>query len=170
MASRPPYIPQLRDNTCWAACLQMWMAGEIGTYFSQGQIVQAAGDFVIGPGGIDIDALGATIDRVLSLSTVTMEWRKVDDATKLPYIGLILKEVGNVYVGYRTKEGGGHVNIIYGSSSSGYEALDPNPAVQAVVRSHQYYFSTFSCFVGWRRTSAMIGLDYTGRPPWQYAP
>lgn len=167
--ARPRYVAQTQPNSCWAACLEMWMDGEIGAAWSQQQILNSAGDFTCGPGGIDIDALGSTIDRLLKSTTLSMEWRKVDTADKLPYVGLILNEVGNIYVAYR-REQGGHANVIYDYNGKGYAALDPDPKVGARIKTHDTFFSAFPCFVGWRHTSAMFGTDYTGRPPWDYAP
>jgi len=168
--SMPSYVRQFYPNSCWAACLEMWMGAEAGYAWTQQQIVDSAGDFTVGPGGIDVDALGPTIDRLLNGLTLSMEWRKVDKNEQLPYIETILEEVGSVYIGYRRPTGGGHVNVIYAYTSSGYLVMDPDPKVGPSAKTRKSFFSAYPCFVGWRHTPAMYGYGYTGRPPWDYAP
>lgn len=168
--ARPNYVQQFYPNNCWAACLEMWMQGEAGYAWTQDQIVNSVDAFVVGPQGINVDALGRTIDRLLGNLTLSMEWRKVENFDKKPYIETILEEVGSVYIAYRRQNGGGHANVIYGYTTSGYAVLDPDPKVGPVVKSWKEFFSIYPCFVGWRHTPAMIGYGYTGRPSWDYAP
>lgn len=168
---RPPYESQTRPNTCWAACLKMWLMSEIGTSYSQDQIVASAGSFDLGPGGIDVDSLGRVIDDVTRSLTISMYWRKVERPQDLPYIDLIVKEVGCVYLGYRRPSGqGGHVNVVFGVDGTQYAVLDPDPEVGAVLRQQSGFITQCPAFVGWRMTSAIVGQDYTGRAPWDYHP
>jgi hypothetical protein len=168
---RPPYEAQTRPNSCWAACLKMWLMGEISTSYSQSQIIGAAGAFDVGPGGIDVDGLGSTIDSILSALTISMMWTKVQRRDDVPYIVPILDEVGYVYLAFqRSTGGGGHVHVLYGYNENGYLALDPDPKVGPVLTSERQYFGKFPAFVGWRMTSSTPGYGYTGRPPWDYCP
>ncbi|HVM99073.1 MAG TPA: papain-like cysteine protease family protein [Caulobacteraceae bacterium] len=166
----PRFVAQNRPNDCWAACLEMWVQGERGYSYSQDYYLSGAGDFDIGAGGIDSDALGSVIDGCLANGTLSMYWTKVGRAADVPYIYLILKEVGYVYVAFSRPGGGGHANVIFGGDGKTFDAVDPDSRIRSQTRPFSFYFSAFPAIVGWRMTSAMPGIDYTGRAPWDYAP
>jgi hypothetical protein len=95
--------------------------------------------------------------------------RVVERDQDVPKVSLIIREVGYVYLAFSSPERrGGHVNVLFGFNGNSYAAIDPDPSIRQIMRPHRYYFTRFPALVAWRSTSAMIGLDYTGRPPWDY--
>jgi Papain-like cysteine protease AvrRpt2 len=166
----PTFVAQNRPNDCWAACLEMWVQSELGYAYSQDYYLSGAGDFDIGAGGISSDALGSVIDGCLANTSLSMYWVTVGRSADVPYVYLILKEVGCVYIAFSMRGGGGHANVIHGGDGTTFDAVDPDPRVRHHTRAASFFFGAFPALVGWRQTNAMPGLDYTGRAPWDYAP
>jgi hypothetical protein len=167
----PPYVAQASQNSCWAACLEMWFTGELGyPKMTQAQLRGLAGAFAVGRGGIDITRLPEVIDDATKIGTIKMYTKEVKSATDIPRIGDILNEVGYVYLAFSHPSGlGGHVNLLTGFDGvSTYAVTDPDPGVMRTSRTHQFFFSKFPSFVGWRLTPGMIGLGWTGHAPWDY--
>ena len=166
---RPPYVEQVRANSCWAAALEMWQRVEQGYGYSQDQLLNSAGDFTVGPSGINLTGLQQIINDVSDLSTTRMYTAVAESADQVPQVAKIIQEVGHVYIAYSRPDGrGGHVNVLFGYAGSSYSAVDPDPGIRQATRSHGYYFTRFPALVGWRETPASPGLDYTGRAPWDY--
>ncbi len=166
---RPPFVAQSHANTCWAASLETWFRAEVGYGWTQAQLIKSAGDFTLGPGGINLSGLQQVIDDATRVSTIKMFTRVVERDQDVPKVSLIIREVGYVYVAFSRPDGrGGHANVLFGFEGNSYAAMDPDPSVREVTRPHRFYFTRFPALVAWRSTSAMIGLGYTGRPPWDY--
>jgi hypothetical protein len=167
----PPFVPQTSQNSCWAASLEMWFKAETGFIrWTQQQLRYSAGDFAVGRGGINLSGLQDIISDSTAVGANKMFVKLVNTPADVPGIADVLNEVGYVYIAFTRPDGaGGHVNVLSGyDAKSSYYATDPDPAVIRTLRSHQFYFSKFPALVAWRLTSSMIGLDYSGRPPWEY--
>jgi hypothetical protein len=172
LRSAPPYVAQRNVNSCWAAVLEMWFCAELGyQYWTQAQLINSAGDFTIGPSGINLDGMQQVINDATSIGTIQMYTKVVQSPSDVPQVPLILDEVGFVFLAFTRQDGlGGHVNLLIGSDgSSTYDAVDPNPGIMQTTRDQSFYFSKFPGLVGWRMTSSMPSvLNWTGRPPWDY--
>lgn len=167
--SRPPFVAQISRNSCWAASLETWFLGEQGFGWNQEQLINMAGDFTLGPGGINLGGLQQVINDSNNTSTIEIFTQVVERTQDIPQLKLILREVGYVYLAFSRPDGqGGHVNILSGFSGSSFDAVDPDPDVVAVTRPHHFYFTNFPALVGWRRTPADISIGWTGRAPWDY--
>jgi Papain-like cysteine protease AvrRpt2 len=167
----PPYVAQTSQNSCWAASLDMWFKAELGyTKWTQLQLRNSAEAFTVSPSGINLMGLQHIIDDSTKVGTIQMRTKVVNSASEVPKIPLILTEVGYVYIAFQHPDGrGGHVNVLSGwDGDSTFAATDPDPGVRNTDRTNQFYFTRFPAFVAWRQTSSMIGLDYTGRAPWDY--
>jgi hypothetical protein len=167
----PTFVAQTGQNSCWAASLEMWFKAELGyTKWTQQQLRNSAGAFTIGRGGINLSGLQDIIDDSTNVGTIKMFTKVVNSSSEVPKIADILNEVGYVYLAFMRPNGaGGHVNVLTGYDGGiVYAATDPDPGVMNTNRSHNYYFSKFPAFVGWRLTPGMIGYGWTGRAPWDY--
>jgi hypothetical protein len=167
----PTYVPQISQNSCWAASLEMWFKAELGYIkWTQQQLRNSAGDFTVGRGGINLSGLQDIIDDSTKVGTIKMYTRVANSSSEVPQIADILNEVGYVYLAFSRPDGaGGHVNVLTGyDGASSYAATDPDPGVVRTMRTHQFYFSKFPALIAWRLTPGMVGLDWTGRAPWDY--
>jgi hypothetical protein len=167
---RPPFVAQVRQNSCWAAALETWLRAELGYGWSQNQILNSAPDFSVGPAGIALNGLKQAIADVTELLTVKMFTHIIERPQDIPQVANVISEVGYVYLAFSRPNGsGGHVNVLYGFSGNSYTAIDPDPQIGEVTRSHGFYFTRFPALVGWRSTSGLIGLDSpNGKGPWDY--
>lgn len=124
----PPFVGQINVNSCWAAALEMWFNGELGYGWTQTQLLNSAGDFSIGPGGINLSGLQQVIDDATGISTIKMYTQVVQSSSDVPKIADIISEVGYLYLAYTRPDGlGGHVNVLTGFSGNSYAAMDPDP-------------------------------------------
>jgi hypothetical protein len=149
----------------------MWFRAELGyQYWTQRQLVNSAGAFTMGWGGINLSGLQDVISDSTAVGTIQMYTKVFNSAADVPDIGDLLLHVGYVYVAFMaTKGGGGHVNLLMGYNGlNTYLAADPDPGVGMTGRDHEVYFSFFPGMVGWRLTPSLPGLGYTGKAPWEY--
>jgi hypothetical protein len=153
------YVPQKSQETCWAACLEMWATREKLAYFSQDQYAASAKETLVwGSNGVDPDVLGDFIFRsinslnevgALKLMTI-VEVAKPGDLPDLPNI---LTNIGTIFVAFKWPgKMAGHCRVLCGiDDDNNFIAADPLPDVRRVVNPYSFYFSAIPAVVAWKK-------------------
>jgi hypothetical protein len=160
------YVPQQTEDTCWAACLEMWATTEGLAYFSRDQYASAAQQGLVwGPNGVDPDALGDFIfNSINSLNQIgalkLMNIVEVGQSTDLPDFVDILTNIGTIFVAFKWPGRlAGHCRVLFGiDDNNNFIAADPLPNVQRTVDPYSFYFSAIPAVVAWKMPQQFGGL------------